>query len=71
MITKRKMLTTTDNPYNPFTQFDQWYDYDLLAHHNSCGMSMSDANILHLLLRLGGVGKVHFFRLDIPMRNVV
>lgn len=38
MNTKRKMLTTTDNPYNPFTQFDQWYDYDLLAQHNSCGM---------------------------------
>lgn len=22
------MLTTTDNPYNPFTQFDEWYAFD-------------------------------------------
>jgi hypothetical protein len=22
------MLTTVDNPFNPFTQFDEWYAYD-------------------------------------------
>lgn len=22
------MLTTVDNPFNPFTQFDDWYAYD-------------------------------------------
>lgn len=22
------MLTTTDNPYNPFTQFDEWRGFD-------------------------------------------
>jgi hypothetical protein len=22
------MLTTLDNPYDPFTQFDEWYSYD-------------------------------------------
>lgn len=22
------MLTTTDNPFNPFTQFDEWRAYD-------------------------------------------
>lgn len=22
------MLTTVDNPYNPFTQFDEWYGFD-------------------------------------------
>lgn len=22
------MLTTVDNPFNPITQFDDWYEYD-------------------------------------------
>lgn len=22
------MLTTVDNPFNPFTQFDEWYAFD-------------------------------------------
>lgn len=22
------MLTTVDNPYNPFTQFDEWMEFD-------------------------------------------
>jgi hypothetical protein len=22
------MLTTTDNPYNPFTNYDEWWQYD-------------------------------------------
>lgn len=33
------MLTTIDNPYNPFDKFDEWLDYDLLAGHNCCAKS--------------------------------
>jgi len=29
-------LTTFDNPYNPFDQFDEWYQYDQLKGHGSC-----------------------------------
>ena len=25
---KDYLLTTVDNPYNPHTSWDQWYDYD-------------------------------------------
>ena len=32
------MLTTKDNPYNPFTQFDEWYTYDVLHGYNSCSI---------------------------------
>ena len=28
MTTDEHMLTTVDNPYNPFTQFNDWYAYD-------------------------------------------
>ena len=28
------MLTTVDNPFDPFTQFDEWMEYDtLLGYH--------------------------------------
>lgn len=27
------MLTTVDNPYDPFTEFDEWYAYDTRARY--------------------------------------
>lgn len=30
------MLTTIDNPYNPFTQFDQWYAFDISKGYHTC-----------------------------------
>jgi len=33
---KETMLTTIDNPYDPFTQFDEWLAYDESKHYNSC-----------------------------------
>lgn len=29
-------LTTHDNPYDPFTQFDSWFLYDIEKGYNSC-----------------------------------
>jgi hypothetical protein len=33
---KASMLTTIDNPFNPFTQFDQWYAFDQQKGYCSC-----------------------------------
>lgn len=30
------MLTTVDNPYDPFTQFDKWFQYDNLHGYSTC-----------------------------------
>ena len=36
MIIKKTMLTTVDNPYDPFEQFSQWFLYDNEKGYNSC-----------------------------------
>lgn len=30
------MLTTIDNPFDPFDQFDEWFAYDELVGHHTC-----------------------------------
>lgn len=30
------MLTTLDNPFNPFIQYDDWYAFDVAHGYNSC-----------------------------------
>lgn len=32
------MLTTIDNPYSPFTQWDEWYAYDEAAGYHTSGL---------------------------------
>ena len=30
------MLSTIDNPFNPFTDFDSWFKFDSIHGYNSC-----------------------------------
>lgn len=30
------MLTTTDNPFDPFTEFDSWFQYDEEKGYHTC-----------------------------------
>lgn len=36
-------ITTEDNPYDPFTEWENWYFYDLMAGYNTCGRLASIA----------------------------
>lgn len=44
MMTECK-LTTNDNPYDPFTQFDDWFLYDVEKGYDSCSRLMRIAKI--------------------------
>ena len=33
---KQSMLTTIDNPFDPFTQFDEWFAFDESKGYHSC-----------------------------------
>ena len=32
------MLTTIDNPYDPFTQFDEWYNFDTASGYHTAAL---------------------------------
>jgi hypothetical protein len=33
---KQSMLTTIDNPFDPFEQFDEWFAFDTDKNYHSC-----------------------------------
>ena len=37
-------LTTSDNPYNPFTEWDEWYQYDESHGYHTCSVLARIAN---------------------------
>lgn len=36
-MSKEHRLTTIDNPFNPFTEFDEWFSFDCDHGYNCCG----------------------------------
>lgn len=38
------MLTTYDNPFNPFKDFNRWWKEDLILGHDCCGLLARYAN---------------------------
>lgn len=36
--TKEFMLTTFDNPFDPFEDFDSWFSFDCEKGYNSCAL---------------------------------
>ena len=45
MVDNNCMITTYDNPFNPFTEFEAWYKEDMRLGHDTCGMLANTAQI--------------------------
>ena len=56
---REAMLTTIDNPYNPFTEFDNWYMYDVEHGYNSCGYLMRIANITDAMSSYEAIAEIN------------
>lgn len=41
----KSFVTTLDNPYNFFTQFDEWYSFDTEKGYNTCAYLARLANV--------------------------
>jgi hypothetical protein len=38
MVTQMCAISTVDNPYDPFDNFDSWYRFDMDKGYNSCAL---------------------------------
>ena len=45
MENKEIMLTTFDNPFDPFEQFDSWFLFDVEKGYNTCSHLARIANV--------------------------
>lgn len=46
MVSEKKKdfwISYDENPYNPFTQFDDWYKFDMAFGYNICGLIAAEA----------------------------
>lgn len=37
-VTEEYMLTTVDNPFDPFTRFQEWFNYDVMMGYNTSAL---------------------------------
>ena len=46
------MLTTVDNPFNPFTEFDEWFAFDRQMGYNT-------PSFLDRIAKVSEIGRAH------------
>lgn len=64
----KSMLTTTDNPFNPFDDFDNWYTYDESMGYHSCSLL---ANFLSNDLMINVSDKIKNYQQEQAIDNII
>lgn len=61
-----QMLTTIDNPFNPFTDFIRWWKQDLILGHDCCGLLAKTSNVSDV-----ASDEVNEKEIDLAMKQIV
>lgn len=64
-------VTTTDNPFSPFTQFDDWNDFDVAHGYHTCCYIDRIANTSHELSEQDNEDEINRAVKDIVRLNVL
>lgn len=64
----KSMLTTIDNPFNPFDDFDNWYTYDESKGYHSCSLL---ANFLNNDLMINVSDKIKNYQQEQAIDNII
>lgn len=64
------LLTTTDNPFNPFTQFEEWLSFDTQKGYNTCGYLARIAKSSHDLSETDEALAIELAMDEIVIENV-
>lgn len=59
MVSRVPRLSTIDNPYNPFTQWEDWLRYDLTAQHDSCAVLARHCFVSSLLTEEENIAEIN------------
>ena len=70
MTTNEFLLTTVDNPFNPFLQWEQWLSFDTMKGYNTCGYLARIAIVSHDLSELDEEQAIEMAMDEIVKENV-
>ena len=66
------MLTTFDNPFNPFTQFEAWFKFDsTILGYNTCSLLAQTSNVSDVVSDEIQEEEIDFAMDEIVRRNPV
>lgn len=69
-MAEKFMLTTIDNPFNPFTQFREWYEFDVANGYHSSSLLARIVNTSNELSELDQTIRINLAIDEIIRENI-